>query len=445
MTDFSRRSFVEGALAFVGATAVPLPAVASNVRAISARKLVDAIGICTHPNWRRTLWGRTDWAAAFIETGVMNTRGKIGKRSTGRAALADLQKLFAHGVKICVTIAETKGTHFDLAATQASLDFLANEVGAHHLCAIESANEYNNPRRKPADWAARLRDFQKWLHDAVRGNPAFSGVPLVAPSIWGRITNDYIALGNLDPYADRGCLHYYTGGRRPTKVGLPRGSSENGGTGERTMREAIRDAKVLAPTKPLWITEFGYPVAGPSLPLSGTFITEKAAAKYLVRGLFDAFEAGVEKIFIYTLLDDVHRSPPRYHGLMDGALGPRPTFHAVKNLIALFADNGVSSTPSGLDYYLSNAAPRTKRQLFQKSDGTFLLTMYQDVDSYNRTTKEDIPVTPSSVGLRLAQPASKIDVFTPTMSQTATQSVRNVNAITIMVSDHVTVVKITPS
>lgn len=444
MNDLSRRSFVKGALAAAGASIAPPPALASIERAIPAKTFVDAIGICTHPNWRETLWGRTDWNAAFLDAGVMHTRGKIGRGSIGRAALADLQKLFANGVKICVTIAENSGADFDLAATKASLDFLANEVGAQNLSGIESANEYNNPRRRPADWAVRLRTFQKWLHDTVRDYPVFDHVPLVAPSIWGRLTNDYLALGDLEPNVDRGCMHYYTGGRRPSKVGLPRDRSEEGGAGDRNLSDAIREAKVLAPTKPLWITEFGYPVAGPGLALSGSFISTKAAAKYVIRGLFDAIEQGVEKIFIYSLLDDVHRSPPRYHGLMDYAVRPRQTYHAVKNLIALFADKGVLPNPQRLEYAVSNITGSTKQLLFQKSDGSFLLTMYQDVDSYSRSTRQDITLAPVDVRLSLAQSASKIEVFTPTLTPAATGRVANVDRLIVSVSDHVTVVKITP-
>ncbi|MEO8548277.1 MAG: hypothetical protein ABI422_07925 [Sphingomicrobium sp.] len=442
MTEVSRRSFVAGGFALVGACGVPLPALASVERAIPTRRFVDAVGICTHPNWRKDLWGSIDWGSAFLETGVLHTRGKIGRGSPGKAALADLQRLFARGVKICVTVASQSG-EFDLAETKSNIDFLTNYVGAQNISAIESANEYNKPASRPADWAAQLRNFQKWLHDTVRANPKLDEVPLVGPSIWGRLTNDYITLGNLETTVDKGCLHYYTGGRRPSKAGKPSGSSEGGGAGEYTLANAIREAKILAPTKPLWITEYGYPVAGPGLPLRAGFITEEAAAKYLIRGLLDAYGEGVEKIYIYSLLDDVQRHPPRYHGLIDGEFRRRPAFFAVKNLMALMFDKGTAFIPGRLDYAVTNGT-WAKRKLFQKSDGTFLLTMYQDVDSYNRLQKRDIIVAPVPVGLTLAQPAAKIEVFTPTMDLAAKLSAINAKTITVPVGDHVTVVKITP-
>ena len=86
-----------------------------------------------------------------------------------------------------------------------------------------------------------------------------------------------------------------------------------------------------------------------------------------------------------------------------------------------------------------------KRQLFQKSDRAFLLTLYQDVDSYDRVNFRDRVVAPLTVRLNLAQPASKIEVFTPTLGAAIKQSVTNARTLAIPVGDHVTVVKITPA
>jgi hypothetical protein len=438
--DVNRRTFVGGGLALAGASAVPLPASAAVQRAVPAKKFFDIVGVCTHPNWNGTLWETSDWEPLFLETGVKHTRGKIGSGGAGRAALGHLEKLFSQGVKICVTIADQE-SGLDRAGTKANIDFLASAVGAQNISGIESANEFSNPSTRPADWATQLREFHKWLYNTVKSKAALANVPVTAPSIWGRITNDYNTLGNLEPNVDRGCLHWYTGGRRPTRAGMPSRPSSF----TYSMRDAIREAKVLAPTKPLWITEYGYPTVGPGTPLSNYTVSEKAAAKYLIRGLLDGFGEGVEKMNIYALIDDVHRDPPRYHGLTDGTLKRRLTFYAVKNLMALFKDSGTLTSPGSLDFTLANATAVIKRQLFQKSDGTFLLTMYQDVDSYDRVRLRDTVVAPITVRLALAQTASKIEVFTPTMSQTATQSVAIVKSLAIPVGDHVTLVKITPA
>jgi hypothetical protein len=441
MSFISRRSFVGGGLAVMGATALPLPAFGAAVRATRARAFVDTVGIVTHAHWGGTIWSSSDWETPFLETGVMNTRGKVGRGTGGKAALADLQKLFSRGVKICATVTD-QSSGLDRVGTKANLDFLANSVGAQNISGIESVNEYSNPSTRPADWVTQLRSFQQWLYDTVKSTPALSNLPVIGPSIWGRLTWDYTAVGNLEPKIDRGCMHYYTAGRRPSIAGSPSSRNSLGGATYYTMADAIREAKILAPTKPLWITEYGHPINGPNSPLSGYIITETAAAKYIARGLLDAFGNGVEKINIYSLIDDVQRS--KYHGLLDGSLRRRLTFYAVKNLIALFADSSAPFTPGTLDYTLSNVSSNIKQQLFQKSDGSFLLTLYQDVDSYDRANKRDAVVLPVSVGLSLGQAAS-IQVFTPSIGAAATNSVSNVNALTIPVGDHVTVVKIASS
>jgi len=437
--DLSRRSFLAVSAGLVGAGAIPMPAFAAAVRAVPARRFVDTVGICTHPHWGGTLWDTLPWQSHFLETGVKNTRGKMGRGTGGKAALADMQPLFSAGVKICATVTD-QANGLDRVGTKANLDFLANVVGAQNLSGIESANEYSNPSTRPADWAAQIRDYQKWLRDTVRSMPAFNNVPLIAPSVWGRLTWDYNTLGNLEPNVDRGCLHWYTGGRRPSIAGSPSSRNELGDGTFYKMADGIREAKVLAPTKGMYITEYGHPITGPNSPLSGYIITETAAAKYILRGLLDGFGEGMEKINVYSLIDDPNRS--KYHGLLDVNLRRRLTYNAIKNLMGLFADSGSLATPDALDFTLTGTTAVMKRQLFQKSDRSFLLTIYQDVDSYDRANKRDASVPAVSVGLSLTQ-AANIQVYTPSLSATAVKTASAVTSTTIPVGDHVTVVKIT--
>lgn len=411
------------------------------MRPISAKRFVDSIGIDTHPNRLRSVWGTSDWEAAFLETGVRNVRGLIGSGRPGAGAMEHVRRLFDAGVKLCATVAPERAD-LDLGTVGANLAFLAKNVGAGNLCGIESANEYNKPSTRPDNWATRLRQFQAWLDENVKANPNLRQVPVVGPSIWGRLTSDIITLGSLEPYLDVACLHYYTGGRRPTEAGRPSSADEGGGSSEYTLAEAVRQAKTQAPDKPLYVTEFGYPVAGPGLPLSSGFITETAAAKYLVRGLFDLFAAGAEKTFIYSLIDDVERNPPRYHGLLSGSLDRRRTFYAVKNLLAVMQDSGPGPGLQPLEVAI-RAPAQVKTMLFQKGNGTFLLAMYQDVDSYDRRGARDIGVAPVPVTLSLDRPAARMEVYTPTLDTFAKQRTTNSNRLTIAVPDHVAIAAIT--
>ncbi len=111
--------------------------------------------------------------------------------------------------------------------------------------------------------------------------------------------------------------------------------------------------------------------------------------------------------------------------------------------MTLFRGGQPAPPQRALDIGLKGATDRIRHQLFQQDDRTFLLTAYQDVDSYDRGAKRDIKVAPVPVGLTLAQPAAKLDVYAPTMDLEVRQSAANANALTIPVGDHVSVVKIT--
>ena len=53
------------------------------MRPISAKRFIDSVGIDTHPNRLRSLWGTSDWEAAFLETGVRNVRGSDWQWTAG--------------------------------------------------------------------------------------------------------------------------------------------------------------------------------------------------------------------------------------------------------------------------------------------------------------------------------------------------------------------------
>lgn len=321
----------------------------------------------------------------------------------------------------------------DKTQAAASTKHLADEVGAHNLCAIESANEFNNPGTRPNNWAAQLRDYHEWLYRTVRANAKLDGVPVVAPSIWGRIREDYVALGNLEPFVDKGNFHYYTGGPRPTRARIH-------GGGEYDLNDAITEARIIAPHRGLFATEFGYNTGIAGVPMKPWIVTETAAAKYILRGLLDLFAAGVEKSFIYSLIDDAHRD--KHHGLLNIALQPRKTFFALKNFLALFRDGEVPFSTKPLQYRLSGGDGSLRTQLFQKSDGSFLLTLYRDVESYDRSAMRDIQPAPVQVQLTFDQPASRIFIFTPTFDAMPVQRHERSRSISVPVYDHVSVVKI---
>jgi hypothetical protein len=346
-------------------------------QAIWSDDLIEATSINTHLNWRSTVWGQGAWKQPFIDLGVRYTRSGM---TANKAAIQDWKDI---GAKlICVT---GDGDNIDRTKVSPTLDVLAENAALTH--AVEGPNEPNEGYHE--GWAQRTKDYQAWLFDEVRARPPIAGKDIIGPSVWSREDKGYAELGDMSADMTVGNLHYYTGGCRPTVTaqGPDSGSAS-------TLDEAIADAQGLAPGLPLWITETGWPVAGPGCALSASFVTDNAQAKYIPRMLMEAFIRGVGHCALYTLLDD-DRTPPRYHGLMKQDMSKRPAYAALKRTLALYKQDGPRPPLGNLEYAVQHQSLSIHGlPLMQKSDGRFLITLWNDVDSYDRQTFADIDAPP---------------------------------------------------
>ena len=328
---------------------------------------------------------------------------------------------------------------YDKVKGQAAIDYAA--ANADLVIGIEGDNEPNHASAPPA-WPTYLKDYTRVaLRCGARPSEALRTSPWRVPSIWNRITADYIKLGDVSDSVDVGCIHWYTGGRRPTVSGKSgSGDEEGGGSGTQTFDEALDDCAICFGDAPIWNTESGWGVAGPGLPLGPFFVTNGAQAKYLLRDVAECFNRGITLTSLYTLIDDT-RTPPRYHGLLTDALEKRPSFNAVKNLVSLFSDPGAAFPLQKLDFKLTGSG-YSRMPLMQKRDGSFLLTLWNDADSYNRTTSSDVTVPPLNVKLELGT-AAEVRLFTPTVA-TAPSDKGSVGTLDLKVPDHLLVVEIVP-
>ena len=132
-------------------------------------------------------------------------------------------------------------------------------------------------------------------------------------------------------------------------------SPDNGG-GTIGFIDATRARRVAA-TKPMILTEWGYPTI--SNDNNGWGVDELTAAKYIGRGFLEHFNAGIVYSCAYELMDPSPVSPfdgnPEAHfgiAYYDGSL--KPSGLALKRLIALLEDGGNSNiTTAALNYSLS--------------------------------------------------------------------------------------------
>jgi hypothetical protein len=261
-------------------------------------------------------------------------------------------------------------------------------------------------------------------------------VPYVAPAMGNGLNAP--ALGNISSLIDVGAIHRYFSGHNPgTKGFLP------GGTCGRweAMSWNVCVARINAgPTAPLFITETGYTTAGTVDSSDGSGVIDaKTIGKYISRVLFMDSLAGIQRTYLYELHDDGKdaSNPQDGYGLFTYDGTPKPSFHAVRTIIGLLSDRGAAFTPAPLAFGVAGAGT-IRHELFQKRNGTYILAIWNEVSSWNPSTGNDIPVSPSQVVLTFAAAPSKVryealnDAGLP-----ATVPVKTRGAtVTIAVDDH---------
>jgi hypothetical protein len=414
-------------------TPTPTP-VTSGSGARPADSVVDSIGLVAHLNWGGTVWdtGFPKYEPLFGELGVRYIRTQA---SSG--AKSKIDTLYSkYGTRFTFTMM-TKDANDRLDASQLSskLNYIRDSIGVNKVIAIEGPNEYNDRRDWLPNWDEDVRNYQAQLYAKVKGDAALKVLPVVGPSIWYRIHEDFVKIGNIDQSVDIPNLHYYTFGRKPTLF------REKDGNVSLPMDEAINWAKILAPSAPcVWVTETGY---------DGS-TNERVAAKYMLRMYLEFYNRCGNmsgKVFQYNLLDDT-----KAFGMLRADFSRRPVFYAVKNLIKLLSDKGAAFTPSPLAHSLAGDMTNIHKTVLQKRDGKFYLAIWQDVDSETSTRGEAIvPVRNLTLDVSKHN-FSKMNVYFPSgvgMSDPnngslPSQSVTSPSVVNINVPDQVMILELIP-
>jgi hypothetical protein len=425
-------------------------AAAATVKAVESDRFVDFIGVQGSLDAEDAIWGSgaTTWKARLAELGIRYMRTSIRTSTAARdKAKAIYNEL---GVRLNVVI-NPRRADGSLNANQIApfMDFLRNQVGMEKVSSIEGPNEFSSTKYKGnADWVTELRSFQAKLYQNAKGDPRSRPVPVTAPTVWRRILEDYNALGSLGDSADNGTLHYYNGGRKPSRYKLERYFGDEIGI-ESPMDLAISNAQITRPNSPVYVTETGFNIQ--TGDVGETLVPERVAAKYIPR-LFSEFflrRSVVQRVYLYALVD----SSDHHFGLVRKDMTRRPSFYAVKNLIALLSDKGPSFTTGSLTYNLSGNLANIHHFVAQKRDGRFYLVIWQDVRSWDRVQFVELFPPPADVKLDIsAHHFRTVKTYRPTALDLADPNqgvlpVRTLNApntVTLKVPDHVVVVEMIP-
>jgi hypothetical protein len=173
-------------------------------------------------------------------------------------------------------------------------------------------------------------------------------------------------------------------------------------------------------------------------------VTETASAKYLPRSFLEFFNAGIIKTFSYELVDSytdaTFKDQEAHFGLLRSDFSYKPAAIALKNLITLLKDEGDPFQASSLNYSLTGGNSNIHHTLLQKRDGTFWLALWQDVLSYDPSTRTDLVVAPLHLTLSTGIPLVKGTSYLPNNSIDALSSTTATHSMNLAVDDRVLLV-----
>ena len=388
------RRFLLGALAALTTLALAAPAPAATVPAYDAAAFSDSVGVVTHGDYFDTAYGDADRVvAALTRLGVRYVREGVQANPERKFEAfnarhdAYLDRLHAAGIRASFLMGKPGNT-------RGTLDELLAKVRDRHLAmaaSLEGPNEYD--LSGDPEWMATLRDYQRQLYEKAKADPALRHLPVLAPAMGRKVSYD--TFGDIGMWADRGNVHPYPGGLAP----------------EDWLTRELGRPRQIVPGKPVQATETGYH-NGMADQTTHYATSERAAGAYLPRLLLDHFTRGVERTYVYELLDE--KPDPeldnreQHFGLLRNDFSFKPAATALANLMAI-AGTG-SGGPAALDVDLTGGLEDARAVALRQGPGSALLVLWHPDSVWDRFGRQDLFPAPRTGTVRIAG-ATTADVF----------------------------------
>jgi hypothetical protein len=279
-----------------------------------------------------------------------------------------------------------------------------------------------------------------WVADTLAPacQPSFlgaePGLPLIAPSLADPY-HDAATFGNISAYVTEGNVHRYFSGRNPGTTGWG-GTAACGTYG--ALVWALCEARVNSGAQPILITETGYN--------SRTEVDELTQAKYLSRLFLVDLQAGVARSYVYCLRDTATASYSN-DGLIRFDDSLKPAYAAVASEIAYFSDPGSPVTGTSLAYTIQAASATMDHLLFRKEDGSFILALWNETESWNPLSFQEIvvPAQIVAVGLPFVPRILSVVSMNDSGALVAATATSSPQGFSVSVDDHVTFLNFTVS
>ncbi len=295
----------------------------------------------------------------------------------------------------------------------------------------EGPNEYNNSG--DSQWPETLKEFLPRIQNAAKNASGVDGRTLViGPSLTQ--ADAYPKAAGLEHYFDYANLHNYLAGRNPGTPGW-------GGGGYGSINWNQNLARKAWGEKPIMTTEIGYNTD--SSNKQG--IPEDIQAKYMPRLILEQLMHGIVRTYIYELIDvgpKVSKNDAAF-GLVRNDGSHKPAFNAIKSLMQVTTDLDGKADLKDLPMQLSGETNNVHHLLARRSDGTYLLFIWDEESSFDPDRKEKQQVQTKNV--TFSSPARFGSVELLTLSDQGEISNRDLNSserIDLKVTDSISVLRL---
>jgi len=390
-----------------------------------AGDFLNTLGVVAHLSAKRY----ADAGTATIQQDLDYLGFKNVRTNVGRDDVVDVRRALAkNGINFNYTVLKpASGSGIPtVKQIKSAIDNRIADITDNNLqsstASLEPFNEYNNSdtNNNNPNWDDVVRAATSYLHDQTHA--AFGlAVKILGPAMIGKdLATAAPKVGDISANINFGNLHSYYGGDNPESNYPDEASTFVKGTcsslalldnpaGTFDKRLALL-ATCMSKDKPVVITEMGYH----NDPTSTThkYTSERAAGIYMPRAYLEAFRIGIKKTYAYELYDEPGTDPPyeQHFGFYREDGTKKPSAIAVHRLTKLLADAGAtrnSFAPGKLNFTLTGTAEAMNnlhKILFQKSDGSFWLALWEGVSVWKvgATTDHEGNLSPSDQSLTLA-------------------------------------------
>ena len=426
MWHISRRCFLAGALA----AAAPFRATARAVSAPSfaARDFIESIGVNTHLSSEPYVSRFPIVSRLVADLGTRHFRDELRPSND----LSRWSELFdKHGVRSNLLVSPSTNTVADM-------NTYIGKLGREKISAIEGQNEGNSDwfmaqESAQGNWARTVIEYQREVFDAVRQRYG-EALPVISPSVINWKPADMKLLRDAAPFCDYVAIHSYPQGAQEPETDADYAALS-------WYLKMLRDP--FKPDAPVMSTEAGY---NNIVKPGGSGVSEKASSIYLLRMLLNNYAHGVERTFLYQLLDsgDDPKEWEHHFGLVRHDDTPKPVFVAIANLIHALNVTKSESSARSPNVTLYNAVKSARLVPLTHDDGTLTAAVWRAERSWNVEKAIDIDVAPEPVIFNADQPLDRVQFVVPNEGRDWQDVTIQNGQFVISTADKIVLVRVTP-